>query len=57
MADIEKTYLDMAGLTTYDGKIKEYIGEHTSTTPTYSNETLIFPENGPTVSNTTLVFD
>ena len=56
MADVDKTYLDLQGLTTYDGKIKEYIEDHMETTPTYENETLIFPDNGPIVSNNTLVF-
>lgn len=42
MADIDKTYLDLQGLTTYDDKIKEYIEEHGGPIPTYENETLIF---------------
>ena len=51
MADIDKTYLDLQGLTTYDDKIKEYIEEHTSATPTYENETLIFPTSESNSSN------
>ena len=60
MATINKEYLDLQGLQTYDEKIKAYARTAVSGIPEYNlqTETLVFKggTGGPTVSNETLVF-
>lgn len=60
MADVEKNYLDLQGLQTYDTLIKNYARQAIGGFPEYDSEheKIIFHAGtaGPSVSGNTLVF-
>lgn len=59
MANETKTFLDLVGLTSYDGKIKEYIGTEDAKSIKYAavsedgNNLLLYKVTNPTVGTTT----